>query len=156
MNATIDAVSLIFILKIPALKPLFQKHFKKIYITTPVREEVFENKISEELVPLKSLSPLFELKNPKKQLQTKLGDGELSAIALASEENLVFISEDKKAKGLAKSLGIQTASILAVLIKSKENGENNEKTAKDILFTLSEKGLYMSSELFTTVLKKLE
>jgi len=156
MKAAIDSVSLIFILKVPELRKLVISYFEKIYVTEFVYREVFESKVSEEIVQIDKTKLFFKRKNPKKILQTKLGRGELETISLALEEKLMFISEDQKAVLFATSIGIKTASILSILIKAREDGKIGKKNVRDILFKLVENGLYISSDVFSVVLGRLE
>jgi len=71
MKAAIDAVSLIFILKIDKLKDMTTNYFDRLYVTNEVYEEVFEGKISEEVQTLDRLKPSFERKNPKKNTRNR-------------------------------------------------------------------------------------
>jgi len=154
MRAAIDSASLIFMLKIPKLKEIVDYYIEKLYITDAIYREVFESKLSEEIKTFDKFK--LERKNPRKILQTKLGIGELSVISLALEEKLLFISEDRKALLFANSIGVNTASILSILIKAKKEGKLNKDEAKSLLFTIIENGFYMSSELFSVVLKILD
>ena len=158
MKASIDSVSLILALKIQELTGLINRYFEAVYVTDAVYSEVTKNKIPWELNKLEKLfeTGLFEIKNPKKPLAVNLGKGELSAISLALEQKSVFISEDRKAILFADSIGVKYASVLSLLIKARQNNFLTANQAKDILFKLVENGLYMSSELFASVLKRIE
>ena len=157
MKTSIDAVSLIFILKIPALEQVVRPYIERAYVTNAVYKEVFETKGSEEIANIQSYFDVWlERKDPKKIIQTKLGTGELSAISLAHEQKIAFISEDRKALLFANSIGVKTTTLLSILLKAKDEEEIDPETAKSVLFKLVETGYYMSSELFAFMLKKIE
>ena len=156
MKASIDSASLILMLKVPELIPIVKSYLASIYATDKIYQEVFEAKNSPETINFDKQQIFFQVKNPKKLIQTKLGEGELSAISLAFEEKIVFLSEDKKAIQFARSLGLKHASILSILIKAKEDRKVTKEKAKGILFKLVENRFYISSELFSAVLKRLE
>ncbi|MEK6982683.1 MAG: DUF3368 domain-containing protein [Candidatus Micrarchaeota archaeon] len=156
MKAVIDSVSLIFLLKIPKLEELLNTYVNELFVTDEVWHEVFESKISHELNPISQLNLKVKRKNPRQKIKTNLGAGELSSISLALEERIFFLSDDRKAILFAKSLNLNTATTLSVLIRSKKDKLIDGGEAKKILFELVEKGFYISSELFVEVLKILE
>jgi predicted nucleic acid-binding protein len=156
MKGVVDSVSLIFILKMPELRVLAGGYLEKLYVTDQVYEEVFESKLSEEIIPFDDLKPFFERKSPSKILQANLGTGELSAISLSKESNLLFVSEDRKAVLFANSVGVKSASLLSILIKAREDGKISKNKARSVLFKIVENGFYMSSDLFSMIIKKLD
>ena len=151
-----DSVSLIFLMKVPELISLTKTYFEKFYVTDLVYAEVFENKFSEELGQMDKIT--FERKNPKKILQLQLGKGESSAISLAMEEDLYFISEDRKAILFANGIGIgiKTVSLLSILVKARKADQISKEEAKKLLFNLIKNDFYLSSELLVSILKEIE
>ena len=85
-------------------------------------------------------------------LKTQLDEGESYAIALAMElGNLPTILDDKKARRIAKQLGLQVIGTLGVLLQAKRMGVIAEISS--YLNELRYAGYYMTDELYLEVLR---
>jgi len=86
-----------------------------------------------------------------KLLMTQLDYGESEVIALAMEKpDSIAIIDDKKARRIAKDLGIKVMGTVAVVIKAKQKGVISE--AKPILNALNAAGFHLSKALYSKAL----
>jgi len=144
MFAKIDAIDL--------LKKLFKD---RMVITPKVRDEISTpleygyvfplNVISKiETVPL-SPSALKEYERLSENWT--LGKGELEAISYCKTENGIFLTNDKKARELAKNEGVRVISLQAVLRALWKTEIKTKKETKKILERIKEMdNLYISPE----------
>lgn len=85
-------------------------------------------------------------------LKTQLDEGESYAIALAMElGNLPIILDDKKARRIAKQLGLQVIGTLGVLLRAKQMGVIKE--ISPFLDALQNAGFYMTNDLYLESLR---
>ncbi|MEK7400398.1 MAG: DUF3368 domain-containing protein [Candidatus Poribacteria bacterium] len=85
-------------------------------------------------------------------LETQLDEGESYAIALAMElGNLPIILDDKKARRIAKQLGLQVIGTLGVLLRAKQMGIITE--ISPFLNALQHAGFYMTDDLYLEALR---
>jgi predicted nucleic acid-binding protein len=85
-------------------------------------------------------------------LRTQLDEGESYAIALAMElGNLPIILDDKKARRIAKQLGLQVIGTLGVLLQAKQMGVITELSS--FLDALRHAGYYMTDDLYLEALR---
>jgi predicted nucleic acid-binding protein len=85
-------------------------------------------------------------------LKTQLDEGESYAIALAMElGNLPIILDDKKARRIAKQLGLQVIGTLGVLLRAKQKGVVTE--ISPFLNALRHAGFYMTDDLYLETLR---
>ena len=118
--AKIDACSLIWIVK-TELFPIFHQMYEKIIITEEVQRETVENGLLKgfsdaKVIQTKIHNHEIEVTSVKTLIPMDLGQGEIEIISDAIEElktqkSVVFLSQDKKAKQLAKKYQIYTQGI---------------------------------------------
>ena len=89
-------------------------------------------------------------------LQNQLGKGESEAIALVLElENVqTILLDDKKARRIAKRMGIQVIGTLGILLKAKQQGLISR--VKPLLLDLKSVGFHISSSLYAQALELAE
>lgn len=78
-------------------------------------------------------------------LKATVDDGEAEAIALATEKGLTIVLDDRRARDLAKRMGLKILGTVAVLIRAKRAGLI--PWINPVLTELSEKGFRLSEEL---------
>ncbi|MBE9077987.1 DUF3368 domain-containing protein [Romeria aff. gracilis LEGE 07310] len=85
-------------------------------------------------------------------LKTQVGAGESEAIALALEiKNIPVLLDDKKARRIAKQLGLQVTGTVGMLLKAKKQGIVS--AIEPILDALENVDFRVSSELRTLALE---
>ncbi|WP_228021622.1 DUF3368 domain-containing protein [Vasconcelosia minhoensis] len=85
-------------------------------------------------------------------MKTQVGAGESEAIALALEiKNIPVLLDDKKARRIAKQLGLQVTGTVGMLLKAKKQGIVS--AIEPILDALENVDFRVSSELRTLALE---
>lgn len=91
----------------------------------------------------------------KAGIDSTLGAGEIEAIQLATESKArLIILDDLLARRTALKQGLAVTGTLGILVKAYRGGliDNME----DTLYSLREKGMWISAELIIEVLKEIE
>ncbi len=83
----------------------------------------------------------------------RLGLGESSAILLALMKDKIIVLDDKRARRLARELGLEVIGTLSILKKLYEEGILAE-TSSTIYRRLVEIGFYIDSKLFDKIFKE--
>ncbi|MCT7994229.1 DUF3368 domain-containing protein [Laspinema olomoucense] len=78
-------------------------------------------------------------------LKMLVDPGESEAIALAYERGFTIILDDKKARSIARNMGISMIGTVGILIKAKQAGQITE--LKPVLDELQRNGFYLSEAL---------
>jgi predicted nucleic acid-binding protein len=154
-EAVANTSSIIFIAKLN-LFDLVKNIFSKILIPKEVIEELFENNSPENEIIKRELNNfLFEEKvNNIKELP--IDDGEKAAISLCLEKRInLFLSDDKKARNYAKSLGIEVIGILGILYYNFKEETIGKKEFLNFLNKLIENGYYMSPSLYNEIIQMI-
>lgn len=85
-------------------------------------------------------------------LETQLDKGEAEAIALAMEhDNVYIILDDKKARRVAKQMGLRVIGTLGILLRAKREGLIKE--IKPLLNSLKQVDFYMTDALYQESLR---
>ena len=85
-------------------------------------------------------------------LQESIHRGEAEAISLAIElKNVVVILDEKKARAVAKKLGLQVTGTIGMLLRGKKRGVIPE--IKPLLISLQETGFRLSENLIKEALR---
>jgi predicted nucleic acid-binding protein len=85
-------------------------------------------------------------------LQSQLGKGEAAAIALAAEmSDIVIVLDDKKARRVARQMGLKIVGTLGILLRAKQQGIIAE--VHPILEKLKRTGFRCSPSLYDEVLR---
>jgi len=83
----------------------------------------------------------------------RLGLGESSAILLALNKGKVVVLDDKRARRLARELGLEVIGTLSILKKLREEGVLKEEP-NTIYLHLTRIGFHVSKKLFDKVFKE--
>jgi len=151
-----DSSFIIFLAKLDIFS-LAKNTFHKILLPEEVITELFEKDSSEnELIKRELVN--FIVKSPVNNIQDMpLGDGEKAAISLCLEKNIItLLSDDKKARLYAKSLGINVMGILGLLLLNLKEEKINKKEFLELLNQLITKGYYISPSLYAEVIRTVE
>ncbi len=136
--------------------------FKKIVIPEAVYNELVEsNKQEDQIKVLKeSVKDGWIIVQKLKQFKITdlhLGKGEKEAVNLCLEiENPFLLIDEKKGSLIAKAFKIQTLGTLGILLLSKKKGLKSKGELLDNLDILIKNKFYLSSEVITMFLKKIE
>jgi len=135
---------------------LLKNIFKNVIITETIKQELTERQESyknEVLIFNELLSDKFIIvKDPKQLKNFELDEGETSCLSLCEETNdNVFLSDDKDARDVANSMGINAIGTLGILILNLEKNKIGKKEFFEILKELIDRGFYISAELFAFV-----
>lgn len=86
-------------------------------------------------------------------LKTQIGDGESEAIALAMEEgtDVFIVLDDKKARRIAKQLGLKVIGTVGLLLRAKKKGIVTE--IKPILNALQDVDFRIAETLYKKALR---
>jgi len=126
---------------------LLKSVFGKITITQSVANE-FNDRLPE----------FIEIRNPRdknyqKILESSLGVGEASAMALAMEQDdCLLIIDDFKGRRQAKSLGLNCTGTLGILVVAKERGII--KSVKEVIDEIRKTNFRISKSLLSEVKRK--
>lgn len=141
---------------------LLKEIFEKIIIPEAVYNEL--TSISEKLKgkieilddAIKNEWIIIEKLKSSKLSDLNLGDGETEAINLCFELNNPFLlMDEKKGRYIAKSFKINTLGTLGVLILAKKKGLKTNENLLDNLDFLIKNKFYLSSDVITDFLKKI-
>jgi predicted nucleic acid-binding protein len=131
--------------------------FKEVSIPFEVKEELMAGE-SEELPDIESALNTWIIAKPVidrlaiDNLNIHLGIGESASMVLYKESGADLLAiNDLKARGVAHALGIKIIGTLGILQLAKEGGII--KQIKPLLDELIKIGAYLSSSLYTRILK---
>lgn len=144
-TAVSDSACLIAMDRIGRLE-LLQKSFKRVLIPPSVQREFGRTIDWLSVLQIKNNAVVAALK-------TQIGEGESEAIALAMEiEGSIIILDDKKARRIAKQLGLNVIGTIGLLLRAKKKLLISE--IKPLLGELQTAGFRISSELYQEALKQ--
>ena len=142
-----DASVLIALSNIDELE--FLRKIYTLIIITPQVEEEFGCELPEWIQVQKVLNT-----NLIMVLKIDLDEGEASSIALALErKNSLLIIDERKGRGIARSMGVSIIGLLGVFIKAKETGIIEE--IKPIIEKLESAKFRISKELKNMILERV-
>jgi len=154
-----DTTALIVLAKSDAFS-LLSNLFQKIYIPQAVYDELmFKDDIVNyrikafDKIEVKSVSDMVTLERIK---TLKIDKGEVEAISLALELNLMLIIDERKGRKIALDQGLKIVGVLGILIENyrKEFLTLDELKLNFLLF--KEQGLRVSEQLEKLFFEKLE
>lgn len=154
--AVANTNSLLYIVKLGIFQ-LVKKMFKEIRVTSNVLEEIFQKESIENIEIEKELKEFLKEVKVERIKELPLGEGEKSGISYCLENNIkTFLSDDKKARIAAESLGLKAKGVLGILLWNFENRNISKGELKTLIDQLIEKGYYMSIELYTEIMKAVD
>jgi len=143
-NAIVDSACLIALEKIGQIE-LLSKLFDNIYIPPAVEIEFGKSIDWINVKQIQSIDKVITLK-------TQLDDGESEVIALAMEMKKVYvILDDKKARRVAKQIGLKVIGTVGILLRAKKNKIIPE--IKSYLEKLNNVGFHISEALYQKALE---
>jgi predicted nucleic acid-binding protein len=154
-----DTTALIILAKSDAFA-LLSNLFQKIYIPQAVYDELmFKDDIVNyrikafDNIELKPVSDMATLERIKR---LKIDKGEVEAISLALELNLMLIIDERKGRKIAINQGLKIVGVLGILIANyrKKFLTHDEVKLKFLLF--KEQGLRISEQLEKLFFEKLD
>jgi predicted nucleic acid-binding protein len=154
-----DTTALIILAKSDAFA-LLSNLFQKIYIPQAVYDELmFKDDIVNyrikafDNIELKPVSDMATLERIKR---LKIDKGEVEAISLALELNLMLIIDERKGRKIAINQGLKIVGVLGILIENyrKKFLTHDEVKLKFLLF--KEQGLRISEQLEKLFFEKLD
>ncbi|MDO8460304.1 MAG: DUF3368 domain-containing protein [Nanoarchaeota archaeon] len=151
-----NSSSIIFLAKLNIFD-LARNVFSRIIVPKAVTKELFEKDSPENEIVKRELNNFLKESEVKNIKDFPLDEGEKAAISLCLEKNVgIFLSDDKKARRYAKSLGIKVIGILGILLDNIQEKKIDKKEFLRLLNKLIEKGYYISPALYAEVMKKIE
>ena len=155
-KAVTNANTLIFIAKI-GIFDLAKNMFSEIFITDEVFEEIFDKEDIENLKIEKELNAFLKKVSIENIKNLPIDKGEISAISYCLENNIkTFLSDDKKARITAESLGIKAKGILGIILDNLQKKKITNERAKVLIKKLIENGYYMALDLYDELISLIE
>jgi len=153
-KAVANTSSILFLAKLNRFD-LLKNKFSEILIPKQVVEEIFEKDNPENLIIKKELEDFLKEKNVTNLKDFGLDKGERASLSLCLEKKIpIFISDDKKARKFARSLGIETIGIAGILLWNLENKKITKGELKNLLDDLVEMRYYISSSIYSILEKE--
>jgi hypothetical protein len=124
---------------------ILRASFKNVIIPSVVKKEIGRtlNWVSVEQVKNRSAV---------NSLSTQLHDGESEVIAFAMErKNVIVVIDDKKARRIAKQLGLKVIGTVGLLLRAKKKGLIRE--IKPVMDALQQVDFRISDELYNEALR---
>jgi len=147
-----NASSLIFLAKLNIMH-LAKNMFSKIFLPRQVFDEIIVKQSPEINIINKELNKFIEIVELKKVKEISVDLGEKSAISLCFEKDIkTFLSDDKRARKYAESLGIDVIGVIGILIWNFEQNKINKQELLEIINKLIENDFYISSDLYAEII----
>lgn len=160
MRSVISDTTALIILAKSDLLPLLSNLFREVYIPQAVYDELmFKDDIVKyrinrfDIISKKSVLDLETLKRIKK---LNIDKGEVEAITLAIELDLMLIIDERKGRKIALMQGLKIVGVLGILIENYKQGLISREEAKIYFLLFKEHGLRISEELEKVFFDRLE
>jgi len=155
-EAVTNSSSIIFIAKLNKFN-LMKNIFKEVLIPSEVVKELLQKESSENISIIHEMKGFLKETNPVKIVEYALGAGEKSAISLCLEKKgRFFISDDRKARGYARRMGIETIGVIGIILENLERSMIDKNEAKSLVNRLIKKGYYMSTLFYSRTMETIE
>ena len=154
-----DTTALIILAKSDAfslLSNLFQKIYipKAVYDELMVKDDIVNYRIKEfDKIEVKPVSDMITLERIKK---LKIDKGEVEAISLALELNLMLIIDERKGRKIALNQGLKIVGVLGVLIENYRREFISFDELKLYFLLFKEQRLRVSEQLEKVFFEKLK
>ena len=123
-----------------------------VIVPPKVRAEVF----AKDPEVIKNTFSTLQIKHPKKKLDLKLGEGETEAISLCLEDGISdFLSDDKRARSVAKMLKLNRIGTLGILLWNVKKGFIKKSECRELVDQLVRNNYFISTELYSKVVELL-
>jgi predicted nucleic acid-binding protein len=153
-----DTTALIILSKSDAfslLSNLFQKIYipQAVYDELMVKEDIVNYRIKKfDTIVVKPVSDLAILERVK---MLKIDRGEVEAISLALELNLMLIIDERKGRKIALNQGLKIVGVLGILIENYRQKHLTLDEVKLYFLLFKEQGLRVSEQLEKIFFEKL-
>ncbi len=155
-KAVANTSSILFLAKLNRFD-LLRNKFSEILIPKQVIEEIFEKNNPENLIITKELEDFLKETEIEKIREFGIGKGEQAALSLCIEKKIkIFISDDKKARKFARSIGIETIGMVGILLWNMQNKKIKREEFNSLLEELIKKGYYISSGIYKKLKEESE
>ncbi len=154
-----DTTALIILAKSDALSllsNLFQKIYipKAVYDELMVKDDIVNYRIKEfDKIEVKPVSNMVTLERIK---TLKIDKGEVEAISLALELNLMLIIDERKGRKIALNQGLKIVGVLGILIENYRKEFITLDELKLYFLLFKEQGLRVSEQLEKVFFEKLK
>lgn len=153
-KAVANTSSILFLAKLNRFD-LLKNKFSEILILRQVIEEIFNKDNPENLIIKNELESFLKETEVEQIREFGIDKGERAAISLCIEKNInMFISDDKKARKFARSIGIETIGMAGILLWNLENKKIGKGELMNLLEELIKKGYYISSSIYNQLKEK--
>lgn len=154
-EAVSNTSSLLFIAKLNRFD-LLKNMFTRILIPMQVKNEIFKKDEPENMLIEKERNSFIKINEVKVIKEFGIDEGEKEAISLCLEKNIkFFISDDKKARKIARSLELETIGMAGIILYNVEERKITKEEAKELIGELIKKGYYMSGLFYAKIMEKL-
>ena len=160
MNIVISDTTALIILAKSDLLPLLSNLFQKIYIPQAVYDELmFKDDIVKyrienfDKIVVKPVNDLVTLERIK---SLKIDKGEVEAISLALELDLMLIIDERKGRKIALNQGLKIVGVLGILIENYKEKNLTLNEVKLYFLLFKENGLRISDKLEKIFFERLQ
>jgi uncharacterized protein len=151
-----NSSSIIFLAKLD-LFYLAKNIFSRIILPEEVIKELSQKESSENHLIKRELAKFLVEQKVYSIKDFPLDAGEKAAISLCLEKNITtFLSDDKKARVYAKSLGIEVIGIIGILLFNFSEKKIDKKEFHRLLNKLLSVGYYISPALYAEIMRTIE
>jgi predicted nucleic acid-binding protein len=156
-----DTTPIISLIKIDRLK-ILEELYKKIIIPKAVYDELIINIDYQDEIDIIKRCTFIQIENVEENLsvvllqrELKLDRGESEAIVLAKNINAdLIIIDERKARRIAKDVGLKVTGTLGILVEAKQQGLIKE--LKSLLDELMDNNIRISRKLYMEILNLVE
>jgi len=160
MNIVISDTTALIILAKSDLLSLLSNLFQKIYIPQAVYDELM---FKDDIVKYRinkfdtiSVKPVSDLKTLERIKRLNIDKGEIEAISLAIELDLMLIIDERKGRKIALNQGLKIVGVLGILIENYKQEFISFEEAKIYFLLFKEQGLRVSDELERVFFERLQ
>ncbi|MDD2556335.1 MAG: DUF3368 domain-containing protein [Syntrophaceticus sp.] len=156
-----DTTPILSLIKIDRLK-ILEELYKKIIIPKAVYDELIINIDYQDEIDIIKRCTFIQIENVEENLsvvllqrELKLDRGESEAIVLAKNINAdLIIIDERKARRIAKDVGLKVTGTLGILVEAKQQGLIKE--LKSLLDELMDNNIRISRKLYMEILNLVE
>jgi predicted nucleic acid-binding protein len=156
-----DTTQILSLIKIDRLK-ILEELYKKIIIPKAVYDELIINIDYQDEIDIIKRCTFIQIENVEENLsvvllqrELKLDRGESEAIVLAKNINAdLIIIDERKARRIAKDVGLKVTGTLGILVEAKQQGLIKE--LKSLLDELMDNNIRISRKLYMEILNLVE
>jgi predicted nucleic acid-binding protein len=156
-----DTTPILSLIKIDYLE-ILEELYKKIIIPKAVYDELIINIDYQDEIDIIKRCTFIQIENVEENLsvvllqrELKLDRGESEAIVLAKNINAdLIIIDERKARRIAKDVGLKVTGTLGILVEAKQQGLIKE--LKSLLDELMDNNIRISRKLYMEILNLVE